>query len=133
MTSEYTHTDSEFAAFFDTAEQGPDPGSDPIGAIEHLIARIEARDRPFRKDLKRIIAQAGGVSLDSPEQLRRFKEVFTHVSHRLDICPLLPSGKRGSMQVTGGHNGKAYSNIHSSREHVGGGVSANTVPYMDLG
>ena len=106
---------------------------DPVQALNELLSRIETDNEQYLAELRYLLKRAEGTEFESGDQLRDFKRVFTRICDRLGVGPLLPSGRRGTLQVAGRSKDKGYPHLHSAKEHASCGVPANTVPRIHLG
>lgn len=89
--------------------------------------------QPFQDELDDIVRSSGGTRLDNPHQLRAFKESFAVACKLLEVGPLLPSGRRGSLQLIKENKVQVWTAFAAKGEYRGTGSPCNTIPPMTLG
>ena len=123
----------QFQSNTGTADADSDSRVDPISAISNLAEKIRIENAEYRRELEQILQTVEGVEVADSGALKDFRAVFSEVTKRLGVGPLLPSGRRGSLQIQSEKKGKAWMIIHSSGEDKSCGAPANTIPSLKIG
>jgi len=105
----------------------------PVDELQELMLCMSTDLEAHQAEFERIIQNAAGKQLASVDELRAFKRVFKSICQQLGLKPLLPNRERGSLQIKGESNGRAWTGFCGPTSDIGTGAPANTIPDIHLG
>lgn len=107
---------------------------DPTRDLRELVGRVQETNQVHLNNLQAMLKKAEGFEFNNAVEFIEFKNVFKEATEATGVRPLLPSGRRGSLQIRrkkGTEN--AWPSVCARGEEVSYGVQANTIPLIIFG